>query len=83
MAIEKQLLETLDPADPYDASARTVRDRLDELVKEREARKALWKQAEPRLQALSDADRTGYYERLRASGEAEAWRWVVSLPGPE
>ena len=82
MAIEKQLLETLDPASIYDASGRTVRDRLDELVQEREARKALWKQAEPRLRTLSDADRAGYYERLRVSGELDAWRWVVSLPGP-
>jgi hypothetical protein len=62
MAIEKQLLETLDPADPYDASGRTVRDRLDELVTEREARKALWKQVEP----PADAVRRGSSCLLRA-----------------
>jgi hypothetical protein len=83
IAIEKQLLETLDPANPYDASGSTVRDRLDELVQEREARKALWKQAEPRLEALPDADRAVYYEWVRAAGELAAWHWLVSLPGPE
>jgi hypothetical protein len=83
IAIEKQLLETLDPASPYDTSGRTVHDRLDALIREREARKELWKQAEPRLRALPDADRALYYEWMRAAGELAAWHWLVSLPGPE
>ena len=81
LAIERQILETLDPTSPYDASGHSVKDRLDELLQEREARKALLKQGERLLRTLSEPDLIGYYDRLRTAGELEALRWVVNREG--
>ena len=81
MAIERQILGTLDPASPYDAAGRSVQDRLDELLREREAIKALFQQGERLLRTLPEPELAGYYDRMRISGELEAMRWVVSQAG--
>jgi len=81
MAIERQILGTLDPASPYDVAGRSVQDRLDELLREREAIKALFQQGERLLRTLPEPELAGYYDRMRISGELEAMRWVVSQAG--
>jgi hypothetical protein len=82
LAIERQILASLNPAGPYDASGRPVRDRLDELARERTARQALVRQSEDRLRALPEADRVAFFERFRTSSEWEALRWLASQPVP-
>jgi tetratricopeptide (TPR) repeat protein len=81
MAIERQILGTLDPASPYDAAGRSVQDRLDELLREREAIKALFQQGERLLRTLPEPALISYYNRMRTSGELEAMRWVVNREG--
>jgi hypothetical protein len=81
MAIERQILGTLDPASPYDAAGHSVRDRLDELLREREVRKALIQQGERLLRTLPEPALINYYDRMRTSGELEAMRWVVDRGG--
>jgi len=81
MAIERQILGTLDPASPYDAAGHSVRDRLDELLREREVRKALIQQGERLLRTLPEPALINYYNRMRTSGELEAMRWVVDRGG--
>lgn len=81
IAIERQVLETLDPSSSYDAEGHSIKDRLEALTQQRESRKMLLKQAESLLRALPEPDRMTYFERLRTSGEAEALRWVASRQG--
>jgi hypothetical protein len=77
-AIERQILAALDPASPYDGSGRSVKDRLSELSQQREDRGKLVKSGQNLLSKLSESDLIGYYDRLKASGELEAMRWVMS-----
>jgi tetratricopeptide (TPR) repeat protein len=81
LALERRILETLDPASPYDAAGHSVNDRLDELRQQVEANKALWKQADPVLQNMSDQELTRYFDRMKTFGETEALRWVMSRHG--
>jgi len=81
MAIERQILGTLDPASPYDAAGHSVRDRLDELLREREAIKLLFQRGERLLRTLPEPELIGYYDRMRTSGELAAMRWLVNPDG--
>jgi hypothetical protein len=81
LAMERRILETLDPASPYDAAGHSVNDRLDELRQQVEANKALWKQADPVLQNMSDQELIRYFDRMKTFGELEALRWVMSRHG--
>lgn len=81
IAIEREILGTLDPTIPYDTGGRSIQDRLNELQQEREAMKALLQHGERLLQALPDSERMAYFEQVRASGEREAMRWLVDRAG--
>jgi len=78
LAIERQILVTLDPTSPYDAAGHSVQDRLGELSRQRQEIKALLQQGEPLLRDLPAPEWIGYYDRMRTSGELEAMRWVVN-----
>lgn len=78
IAIERQILETLDPASAYDTSGGSVKDRLKELLQQREDRKKLIQQGQDKLATLSGSDLLAYYEQLKTVGEPEALRWVMN-----
>jgi len=82
IAIERKILDTMDPASPYEGTGRTVKDRLDELTRQRQSIKELAaNDAQSVLQTLSEQDQFAYYERVKASGELAAWRWVAERQG--
>ena len=90
LAIERQILERMDPAGPYDNAGATVKDRLDELARRRELFKELqgpvdangrWSSATEVIAGLSEPDRIRYLDRIKVSGEVEALRWARSRLG--
>ena len=81
MILQRRLLETLDPASPYDGTGQTVKDRLNELA-HRAAE--INKLSDPSgwggqlLKGLSEEDLISYFERVKKAGETEARRWALS-----
>lgn len=77
IAIEVKNLGAMEPATPYDGDGRTVKDRLEELAQQRQAIKAIATGgSDSVLQSLSEQDQLSYFDRVRASGELAALRWV-------
>jgi RNA polymerase sigma factor (sigma-70 family) len=92
--IESHLLQSIDPARPYDSAGRSVKDRLDELAQCREEIKRLgepstWLGGERRdvLVALSERmppqDLISFFDRVKVSGEMEALRWALNKLGAQ
>jgi RNA polymerase sigma factor (sigma-70 family) len=78
LAIQRRLLESLDPSAPVGNSGQTVQNQLDALKQRVEALKGLWKQAEPVLQNVPDQELLRYFDRMKTFGETEALRWVLN-----
>ncbi len=85
LAIERQILERMDSASPYDNAGQTVKDRLDELARRRETYKQFqgpmdssgrWSSATDVMESLSERDRISFFDRIKVIGELEALRWA-------
>lgn len=82
IAIESKNLGALAPASPYGGGGQTVKDRLDELARQRQAIKDIARDgSDSVLQSLSEQDQLGYFDRLKTAGEAAALRWAASRQG--
>ena len=90
--IESHLLESLDPARPYDDAGHTVKDRLNELTQRREEIKRLgepstWLGGERRdvlvalWEEMPPQDLISFFDRVKVSGEREALRWALNKLG--
>jgi hypothetical protein len=78
IAIERKILERLEPSSPYDTAGRSVQNRLDDLIQTRETLKQFGKQTEDLLLTLSPLEVSSFYDRVKVVGEAEALRWAVN-----
>ncbi len=76
-SIERQSLRAMDPNQPFDASGRSVAERLDELTRERAAAQALAQQFEVAQPSMSPQDWLSYSDRVRTFGEKAAMQWIV------
>ena len=85
LAIERQILERMDPASPYDNAGQTVKDRLEELARRRETYQesqgpvdgsGRWSSATEVMESLSEQGRISFFDRIKVSGELEALRWA-------
>ena len=98
LKLERQVLESIDPASPYDNAGHTVKDRLDELNQHDEKIKRLREFGEPApgdargqrqdvlvtlSESLSDRDLISFFDRVKVSGEWEALRWALNKLGPQ
>ena len=90
LAIERQILERMDPAGPYDNAGHTVKDRLEELARRREMYKEFqgpvdasgrWSSPTEVMESLSEQDRVSFFDRIKVSGEIEALRWARNRLG--
>jgi hypothetical protein len=77
IAAERIALAGFDPSAPYGSEGQTVKDRLDQIVQEREQIKVLGKQVEGLLPTMSEQDLVTYFERVKTLGETAATRWAV------
>jgi hypothetical protein len=81
LKIQQLILESLDPASPYDSTGRTVKDQLAELGQRRDALMEQGKQEAVVLPSLSEQDLAGFLERMKVLGEAQAWQWAKNKGG--
>ena len=78
IAIETQVLQAMNPANPAGLGTRTVKERIDELAQRREAIRALTQQQENLLRWIAaEPDLANYFERTKMFGEFQAMRWLV------
>ncbi len=78
MAIEKNILGTMDPNSAYGRAGQTVQDRLDALNQQRADIKNLVRQSDAILPTMSDQDLISFREHVKMFGEAAAMQWAVN-----
>ena len=85
IAIERNLLNTLDPASPYNSDGQTVKNRLDELARRRQTIKDIagGDNVLETLRVLPEQDQLAFFDRMKASGELEALRWARNRQTPK
>ena len=82
-AIERMVLGSMNQNTPYAATGQTVQNQMDALAARRKQDSALFAQAEPLLNTMSDQGLAHYYDRLKIYGEVSALRWVIAqTPSP-
>jgi hypothetical protein len=77
VAIERLMLDTMNPEVVYAESGQTVQGRVDELKAGRKEIRGLVESAESSLRTMSDADLAHFFDRVKLYGEIAAMRWVV------
>lgn len=85
IAIERNLLNTLDPASPYNSDGQTVKNRLDELARRRQTIKDIagGDNVLETLRVLPEQDQLAFFDRMKTSGELEALRWAKNRQTPK
>ncbi|MGH7992067.1 MAG: RNA polymerase sigma factor [Limisphaerales bacterium] len=81
IAIERIVLNAMDPNAPYGNNGQTVQDRLNQLARQRTDAEQINQQVSELLPALSDQDWIIYKNRWLMLGEDNAERWVISKYG--
>jgi RNA polymerase sigma factor (sigma-70 family) len=77
ISIERFALGAMAPNSPYGGNGQTIQDRLNQLDQQLAAHSALTQQGVPLQQTMSDQDWISYCDRIKASGEEVAWRWLL------
>ena len=80
-AVERIALGAMDPNAPYDDTGRTVQNRIDDLVQQRQTIRALGQQSDGLLEKMSEQDVVSYFDRLGSLGELDTLRWAVNKYG--
>jgi hypothetical protein len=98
LKIERQVLDSMDPARLHDNAGHTVKDRLDELDQRGEIIKRLGDFGEPPpggagaerqdvlvtlSERLSERDLISFFDRVKVSGEWEALSWALNKLGTQ
>ena len=81
ISIERAALAAMDPSSPIEGTGGTVQERLDQLVRQKEAYHVLANDADPLWATLSDQDWLAYYSQFSSAGEEAALQWLVSNYG--
>jgi len=71
----------MDPATPYGASGQTVQNRIDALLQQRQAIKALNQSVEGLLAILPEQDLVTFFDRQKVFGESPTLQWLVAKYG--
>ena len=83
IALQRIVLNAMDPNNPYGDPGQTVQNQIDALAQRREAIRALAQQAGTVLPTMSDQDLISYFDRMKIFGEQAAIRWAASKYGPQ
>lgn len=78
IAIQKMVLNAMNPAGPYGDSGLTVQNQIEALNARRNAYKELTSKSEPLLRTMSDQELARYFDRVKLFGDPAAMRWVLS-----
>jgi tetratricopeptide (TPR) repeat protein len=82
IAIQRIVLNSMDPGSTYGDTGQTVQSQIDSLAQRREAIKAVAQQTEKLLTTMPEQDLLNYFDRMKVFGEEAAIRWAASKYGP-
>ena len=77
IAIERRMLDVMNPNAPYGLTGHTVKDQLDALTARRNAFKDLIKKTSPILESMSNEELGHYFDRIKIYGDYAALQWVA------
>jgi RNA polymerase sigma factor (sigma-70 family) len=80
-AVQGIALSNMDPTAPYGAGSQTVRQRLDELTRQRTRITEITRHFDELTPRLTEQDWISYRDRWRIFGEEEALQWMISKYG--
>lgn len=78
MAIQRDALKGMNPADQYGASGETVADRIQELTQQDSTIKAMVRQMVALQSSMAPQDWIAYNDRMLAFGEVNALQWLLA-----
>lgn len=84
VAVQSEILKTMDPASASGVAGKTVQDRLTELAQWKDSIKSLAKQQDEIFKNLdSEREIVDYFSRIMMFGETRAIQWLVNKHGPQ
>ncbi|MBI3851516.1 MAG: hypothetical protein HY298_14755 [Verrucomicrobia bacterium] len=83
IAVQRNVLNAMDPNSPYGDSGQTVQNQIDALNQRRASLNDITKQAQALLPTMSEQDLNTYFDRLKLFGEAATLRWAVDRFGQQ
>jgi hypothetical protein len=83
IAIQRLALGAMDPASPSGFAGQTVKDRMDQLLSQRQNIKTLCQTGEGLLATLPDQDLVTFFDREKLLGETPAVQWLVAKYGKQ
>jgi len=81
IAIQRNVLNAMDPNSPYGDSGGTVQNQIDALNQRRASIKDIRTQSDVVLPTMSEQDLSTYFDRVKLFGDEAALRWAVSRFG--
>lgn len=78
IAIQREILGSLDPASPYGNTGHTVSEELAALTQRKADLRELNIQVDAILPTLSETDAIHYFDREKSFGSIEAMKWLVN-----
>ena len=81
IAVQRLVLNAMDPNSPYGASGHTVQDQIDQITQQRNDLRNLGQQLDQVRQVASQDDIAAFYEREKTSGSEPAIHWLVNKYG--
>jgi hypothetical protein len=81
MAVQRQMLNAMDPTAPYGDTGQTVQSQIDALMQQRNNMRTITGPGLQLLDTLPEQDLNMYFDRLKTSGELNAMRWLVNKYG--
>lgn len=77
IAIERKVLDAMNPSAPYGDTSRTVQQQIDALMQRRTDIRELTKTFDAVLPNLSESDISHYLDRIKTYGSIEATKWAI------
>jgi len=78
IAIQNQILASMNPASPYDNTGRTVQQELEALKQQRDAIRELVQQSGSIFSTLNEQEIASYFDRQKTFGELATIQWLIS-----
>ncbi len=78
IAIQNQILASMNPASPYDNTGRTVQQELEALKQQRDAIRELGQQSGSIFATLNEQEIASYFDRQKMFGEMATIQWLIS-----
>jgi hypothetical protein len=78
MAVQRLAFDAMDPATAYGTGGQTVKDRVNDLVQQRQTIQGLNQTAEGLMTTLPEPDLVTFFDRQKVFGESPTLQWLAA-----